>query len=180
MRTECDSNANRMKTEMRGGAVLGARGPGIICRSANESWRAAMGCGREVAAHALWGDTAPRHSTPFTFGDGSSTTESYAPWWAHRESMADSRPGLPHSLWLRPAAPAALQTVAPRRARARSGAHLDALWRTDEHALWRNHWQSSAIIGNQQHSEALRSHQSPHAVAPRRRPRRGRCCLHCH
>jgi len=147
-----------MKTEMRGGAVLGARGPGIICRSANESWRAAMGCGREVAAHALWGDTAPRHSTPFTFGDGSSTTESYAPWWAHRESMADSRPGLPHSLWLRPAAPAALQTVAPRRARARSGAHLDALWRTHEH--------SGAIIGNQQHSAALRQH----SVAPRRRP----------
>jgi len=87
-RTECEPNAelnaNRMrnplrtemKTEMRGGAVLGARGPRFICRSANESWRAAMGCGREVAAHALWGNTAPRHCTPFTFGDGCRTTES--------------------------------------------------------------------------------------------------------
>ena len=47
----------------RGGAVLGARGPRVICRSANESRRAAMGCGREVATHALWGDTAPRDCT---------------------------------------------------------------------------------------------------------------------
>ncbi|KOO28071.1 ankyrin repeat domain-containing protein 39, partial [Chrysochromulina tobinii] len=61
-RTECEPNAdlnanrmrNRMRTEMkperRGGAVLGARGPRFICRSANEWRRAAMGCGREVAA----------------------------------------------------------------------------------------------------------------------------------
>ena len=42
MRIECEpnakSNANRMKPEMRGGAVLGARGPRVFGRSANE-WR---------------------------------------------------------------------------------------------------------------------------------------------
>jgi len=58
---------------------------------------------------------------------------------------------------LRLAAPAAPQTVATR-AQARTGTL------------------SGALIGNQQHSAALRQH----AVAPRRRPRRRRCCRHCH
>ena len=80
-RTECEPNAksiaNRNETRKAGRRRLGrARGPRFICRSASESRLAAMGCGREVAADALWGDTAPRHCTPFTFGDGSRTTES--------------------------------------------------------------------------------------------------------
>ena len=151
---------------------MGARGPGLICRSASEWRRAAMGCGREVAAHALWGDTAPRHCTPFTFtftftftfGDVSRPTESYAPWWAHRESWRTrglvclTRCGLDQ----------------PRRLRhrqwqpdARSGAHLDALWRTDEHsgAIIVNHRPSSAISSTQQQSAAIsRPTPSPHAA----------------
>ncbi len=119
-RTECEPNAksiaNRMKTRKEGRRRLGrARGPRFICRSANESRRAAMGCGREVATHALWGDTAPRRRTPIRFYDWFRMGKSQAPCWAHRESVADSRPSLPHSLRLRPAAPAAPQTVAPRR-----------------------------------------------------------------
>jgi hypothetical protein len=74
-------------------------------------------------------------------------------------SAADSRPGL------------RLVAAAIGRARratdsgdARSGAHVDALWRTHEH--------SGAIIGNQQHSSSNheqsgplgRPTPSPHAV----------------
>jgi len=68
---------------------------------------------------------------------------------------------------LRLAAPAAPQTVATR-AQARTGTLSGALMSTQA--------QSSAISSTQQHSGSTRS---PHAVAPRRRPRRGRCCLHC-
>jgi len=68
---------------------------------------------------------------------------------------------------LRLAAPAAPQTVATR-AQARTGTLSGALMSTQA--------QSSAISSTQQHSGSTRS---PHAVAPRRCPRRGRCCLLC-
>ena len=61
----------------------------------------------------------------------------------------------------------------PTRAQARTWTLSGALMST----LAQSHRQSAAL---RQHSVALSSTPSPHAVAPRRRPRRGRCCLFCH
>ena len=70
----------------------------------------------------------------------------------------------------------------PRRPRhrqrpdARSGGGSGALGRTQAHLqAYRQHSGSNQAAIRQQ-SRAISSTRSPHAVTPRRRPRRGRCC----
>ena len=134
---------------------MGARAPLFFGRSPNEWRRAAMGRGREVAAHARWVDTAPRDCTSIRFGERVRAARR----GGHVGSRRHWRPGWPLSLRLRLAAPAAPQTQ--WRPDAGSGAHLNA--RSQARALRQhsgsNHEQSRAISSTQEHS-----------VAPRRRP----------
>jgi len=62
----------------------------------------------------------------------------------------------------------------PTHAQAHAQAHSGALRQHSQAALK----QQSGSTHEQ--SLAIRTTRSPHAVAPRRRPRRGRCCCFCH
>ena len=99
--------------------------------------------------------------------------ECSAPWWAHRESAA-------RAAWV---ATLVADEIGRAGRATNSGTPTRAQARTWTLALRRAHSGArtqAAITSNHEQSAALRSTRSPHAVAPRRRPRRGRCCLFCH
>ena len=172
MRPNAKSIASRMKTEKRGGTIFGRTrtcdslplGERIAasCHGMRPRGRNARPLGRHSAspsnAHKIL-RLVPNGQIPGAVVGTSGVGGGLAAWFASLVVAETGRAGC------------ATDSGTPTRAQARTWTLSGALMSTLA--------QPSAIISIHQQSSALISTQEQ-SVAPRRRPRRGRCCLFCH